>query len=179
MFNWLIRKATRAVHTAQQEIDQEKKLKEAHEWGRKVAEGFGADLDAFTGPRFEELQTSYIKVFTDRLDLAAVDDKAPALILARIEYNIFQDNVKNLKPQVIEEIQTACRDWMDVWVQMGNEAEMNQLIGRKVDTFLSHLKLVGLEELLGRVDHLKPIDAAWRAANPEKSAEFPPPNSPS
>jgi hypothetical protein len=102
---------------------------------------------------------------------------APALILARIEYSIFQDNVQKLKPQVIEEIQTACKDWMDVWMQMGNQTEMKQLIERKVDDFLTNLKFVGLEELLGRVEHLKPIDEAWRAANPEKSAQFPPPNS--
>jgi hypothetical protein len=176
MFNWLVKKATKAVHEAQDEIEQEKKRKEAIEWGRKAAQSFGADLDAYAGRRFEEIQTKYMKVFRDRLDLAAVDDEAPPLILARIEHKIFLDNVQKLKPQLVEEILTACADWMKVWAQMGNEGEMKQVIEKKVDDFALTMMLeAGLTELLSRVDHLKPLDEAWRAANPEKSAQYPPP----
>jgi hypothetical protein len=176
MFNWLVKKATKAVHEAQEDIEQEKKLKDAVEWGRKTAQSFGADVDAYTGRRFEEIQTNYMKVFKDRLDLAEVDDVAPPLILARIEHKIFLDNVQKLKPQLIEEILTACADWMKVWAQMGNEGEMKQVIEKKVDDFAATMLDVSLRELLDRVDHLKPIDEAWRAANPEKSAQFPPLN---
>ena len=175
MFNWLVKKATKAVHEAQDEIEQEKKLKEAREWGRRTAERFGADVDAYTGRRFEEIQPKYIKVFRDRLDLAALDDEAPPLILARIEHKIFLDNVQRLKPQLIEEILTACADWMKVWAQMGSEGEMKQVIEKKVDDFAVTMMIgASLTGLFSRLDHLKPVDEAWRAANPEKSAQFPP-----
>jgi hypothetical protein len=176
MFNWLVKKATKAVHEAQDEIEQEKKLKEARELGRKAAESFDADVDVYAGHRFEEIQTKYMKVFRDRLDLAAVDGKAPPLILARIEHKIFLDNLHELKPKLVEEILTACADWMKVLAQMGAEGQMKQVIEKKVDDFAATVLHVSLGELIDRVDHLKPLDEAWRAANPEKSAQFPPPN---
>jgi hypothetical protein len=175
MFNWLAKKTAKAAQEAQQKIEQEKKLKQARELGRKAAQSFDADVDAYAGRRFEEIQTNYMKVFRDRLDLAAVDNEAPPLISARIEHKIFLENVQKLKPQLIEEILTACADWMKVWAQMGNEGEMKQVIEKKVDDFAVTMMIgVSLTELFSRLDHLKPVDEAWRAANPEKSAQYPP-----
>jgi len=170
-----VKKTTKAVHEAQQEIEQEKKQKEAYELGQKAAQSFGKDVDAFAEPRFEEVRTNYMKVFRERLDQAEIDDEAPPLILARIEHNVFMDNVQKLKPQLVEEILTACGDWMKVWAQMGNEAEMKQLVEKKVDDCAVTMLDVSLRELLDRVDRLKPLDDAYRAANPEKSAQYPPP----
>jgi hypothetical protein len=176
MFKWLVRTATRAVHDAQQEIENEKKNKEAYEKGQQAARAFNAAVDAYTGPRFEQLQTNFMKVLNDRLDLAAADQEVPPLVSARVEHRVFLDNVNKLKPHLTEETLSACKEWMDVWVQLGNESEMKQLIERKIDDFTVQMLDVSLKELLSRVDVLKPLDDAWRAANPDKSAQYPPPS---
>lgn len=176
MFKWFVRKATRAVHEARQEIDSEIKNKEAYEKGQQAARAFNTAVDAHTGPRFEQLQTNFMKVLNDRLDLAAVDQEVPPLVSARVEHRVFLDNVNKLKPQLMEETLSACKDWMDVWAQLGNESEMKQLIERKIDDFTAQMLDVSLRELLSRVDTLKPLDEAWRAANPDKSAQYPPPS---
>jgi len=176
MFNRLVKKATRAVREAWQEIEQEKKLKDAYKRGQKAAQSFGTHLDTYTVRRFAEIGASCLKEFRDRLDLAEIVDKDdPPLILAKIELKVFWDRVQELKPELVEEILTACAEWMKVWAQMGKEAEMKQLIEQKVDYFAFAMRDVSLKELLDRVDRLKPVDEAWRAANPEKSARFLPP----
>src|SRR5262249_15947335 len=129
MFIRLVKKTTRAVREAWQEIEQEKKLKDAYKRGQKAAQSFGTHLDTYTVRRFAEIGASYLKEFRDRLDLAEIVDKDdPPLILAKIELKVFWDRVQELKPELVEEIVTGWGEWMKGWAEMGKEAEMKQLI---------------------------------------------------
>lgn len=175
MFNWFIKRTAKAVAEIQKDEEEKKKLQDAYDLGQKAAQQFRADVDAFASSRFAILLRNYMKVFRERLDGIEKDAEAPPLILARIEHNIFMENVKKLKPQVEKEIWDAQAAWIKPFETIGVMDEMRRFVESKVDDLSTQMLETSLNELLSRVDYLKPLDSAWRDANPEKSVQFPPP----
>jgi hypothetical protein len=68
-------------------------------------------------------------------------------------------------------------EWLKVFAQMGGdtEAQVTSLIQQRISDFTMDMFRTGLEELTNRVDYLKPLEAAFWAANPGISAQYPPP----
>jgi hypothetical protein len=75
-----------------------------------------------------------------------------------------------------KEIWDAQAAWNKPFETIGVMDEMRRFVESKVDDLNTQIFETSLNELLSRVDYLKPFDKAWRDTHPEKSAQFPPPN---
>ena len=147
---------------------------EAFKLGRKAAASAAADLDRFMRRRFEPVHSGYLKVLRDRIERSFNPPEAPPIIMARIEYKCFLESVDELRQKMPPEILAALREWANVADQIGNREQFNELINNRVENYMSKLKTDGVQMLLDLVVSLKAADDRWRAANPEKSAQFPP-----
>ena len=155
---------------------RKKQAPEAYKLGQRAADGMVADLDRFMRLRFDPVRANYLKVLRDGFDRSFDPPEAPPMIMARIEYNSFLENVDVLLQKMPPEITTAMREWRDLSDKMGlgARAQFNQIVNHRVETFMSNLRSSGLQMFLDLADGLKAADDRWRAAHPEMSAQFPP-----
>lgn len=97
----------------------------------------------------------------------------PPLRSLGAEHQTFLRNARKLEPELVEEICAFHSEWLAAFAKIGTEAEMRGVVANKVSEFMVGMLDVSLKEVVARYDYVKPIDDAWRAANPEKSAQFP------
>jgi hypothetical protein len=174
MFDWIAKRRAKAAHEAEQKRTHEADLKEWKEKGRRAAEQFTAEVDAYTAPRFALIQNNYMQVFRERLDGVETDLEMPPLRAAGVEQQAFMRNARKLQPELVEEICSVHAEWLETFARIGTEAEMRGFIASKVDAFIFDMFEISLKEITDtRYDQLTALDDAWRAANPEKSAKFP------
>jgi hypothetical protein len=147
---------------------------EAYRLGRRAAETMIADLDRFMGRHFDPVRDECLKVLRNCFERSFNPPQAPPIIIARIEFKIFSENIDELRQKVPVHINEAMHDWRDWSDEMGLRAEFNQLVNDRVETFISNLTSDSLQMFLDLADDLKAADDRWRAAHPEKSAQFPP-----
>jgi hypothetical protein len=162
MFGWL-RKREKKIPVEQTE---------AYKLGRRAGDSMAADLDRFMRARFEPAFNGYLGVLRDRFETTFDSPDAPPIILARIEYKIFLENVDELRDKMSPEISAAMSGWLNI--DEGVRADFQRLIEHTIETYRSDLKMAGLNLFLETVDRLKEADDRYRAANPEKSAQYPP-----
>jgi hypothetical protein len=153
---------------------KQKKQTEAYKLGKSAAESMVADLDRFMRLRFDPVYHEYLKVLRGRFEGAFNPPEAPPIIVARIEYKIFLENVDELRQKMPPDINMAMRKWRDLSDETGIRAEFNQLVDNRVETFMSNLTADGLKMFLDLADGLKAADDRWRAEHPDKSAQFAP-----
>ena len=99
---------------------------------------------------------------------------AVAIIVARIEYKVFLENIDELRGKMMGEITATLSGWLDLADQMQMRDKFTELTQANVDKFCRKLSETGLQRLLDMAHALKLADDQWRAANPELSAKFPP-----
>ena len=133
-----------------------------------------ADLDAFMRTRFDRTFDAYLGVLRDCFDRAFDGPEAPPITLARIEFKIFRENVDELRSKMVPEISATLSGWRDLSDEMGMRVHFQRLIDHRIETFTTNLTTAGLQMFLGMADRLEEADDRWRAANPEKAAQFPP-----
>jgi hypothetical protein len=147
---------------------------EAFKIGQRSVDSMNADLQRFMSARFNPAFDGYIGVLNDQFDTVHGDDDAPPITLARIHFQIFNDNVQKLRGQMNDEVNAAMSEWLEYAEQLGVKDDFQQLINASIGSFQERLTLTGLQAFLDRADDLKAADSSWRQANPERAAEFPP-----
>jgi hypothetical protein len=162
MFNWFRREKPVPIEQT-----------DAYRFGQRTGDSMAADLDAFVTRRFDPVSKNYLDVLRGCLETVFDDDKAPPLVLARIEYKIFLENVEEMRPKMLAEINSAMSEWIDVAEQTGIRPVLQQLIDHRIGNFTEQLTVEGLDLLLAYVERLKLADEQWRARNPQRAAEFP------
>jgi hypothetical protein len=146
---------------------------EAYKLGRGAAETMIADLDRFMCLRFGPVRDEYLKVLRNCFERSFNRPEAPPIIIARIEFKIFSENVDELRQKLPVDINAAMRDWRDWSDEMGIRTVFDKLVNNRVEMFMSNLTTDGLQMFLDLADGLKAADDRWRAAHPKKSAQFP------
>ena len=154
MFGW--RKRTKEIPV--EETD-------AYKFGQRAANSMTSDLDAFMDRRFAGVFENY---------LAGGD--APPLTLARIEFNVFRENVSEMKSKMTDESLVASLEWVKAFDQVDGGEGAKLLVTSRGDRFCTDLTLAGLKLLTDYTEGLKDADIHWRKANPELSAKFPEPS---
>jgi hypothetical protein len=138
--------------------------------GRQMAEA----VQAVTEARFKSVQDGYLNVLRDRFRLALNQADAPPITLARIEYNVFIENVGELKTKMPPEFQATLAEWVKVVDELGIRAEFDRILGDRIDEFTANLLMLGLNVMRNEYGTaLSSADDAWRAKNPELSAQYP------
>jgi hypothetical protein len=168
MFNWLSRKAAKTGLEASQESE------ESSLSSQKVIEDFFAELEADTTPTFALIKKNYMAFFRERLDIAEKNQEVPPLSSAEAELQAFLQELEKFKLEVLEEICATYKERLESFSAMGIDGEIKNAIAKKVDDFAIGILDASLKELLDRVDYLRPLDKAWRTANPQKSTSYPP-----
>ena len=162
MFKWLKRK--KAIPPEQTE---------AYQLGRRAAESMAGDLDAYMRRRFDPVFEDYLNVLRGTVQRCFRSDEAPPLTLAGIEYQIFLENVEEMKPKMKVEISDALAEWSRTFDEIGMQSEVEVLIESRIDQFCTDLSLAGLKLLTDYAEGLKDADIQWRKANPVAAADFP------
>jgi hypothetical protein len=139
---------------------------------QRAVEGMTADLEAFMDARFDPSFNRYLGVLRDRFEAAFDCPDAPPIIIARIEYKIFLENIDDLRSKMLSEI-SAMSEWRDILDEVGMGVHFKKLVDHRVHNFMMNLKTAGLQIFLDSADRLREADDRWRAANPGKAAEFP------
>jgi hypothetical protein len=161
MFGWFQRK-------------QDPKLTRAYEMGRQSVEAFANDLEKLIDIRFKPVSEGYLGLVQGQYNKCLTPTDGPPIIVARIEYKVFLENVGQLRGKMLDEINAALSGWLDVADQMQMRDKFTELIQANVDKFCRDLSETGLQRLLDMTHALKLADDEWRGAHPELSAKFPP-----
>ena len=146
------------------------------ELGERAVASMAADLDAFMQARFNPVFNSMLDVLRGRLD-EAIDVEgtdAPPLMRGQVEYEIFVENVDDVRARMLGEVQSAMGDWLKFAREADLTESLQAYLEHQVDTFLKNLKLAGLSLLSDYADRLKEADDNWRAQNPSLALQFPP-----
>lgn len=150
------------------------KLTRAYEMGQRASNQFAEDLQKLMDTRFKPTFDGYLGVLQGQLNKSLAPTDAPPILSARIEYNVFVENVAELNDKMTAEIVATLSGWMDVADQIESRDIFLELIQVTVQKYCRDLKDTGLQRLLDMAYALKAADDPWRAANPELSAKFPP-----
>jgi hypothetical protein len=148
---------------------------DAYKMGQKAAASFADDLDDFMAARFEPVFKNLMAVLDDRLETVYDDPNGPPIALAKMEYQIFLDNVKDKRPDMQRELDGAMAKWLSVAAQMDLREDFEKLITARLNGFYERLNLSAIQALIDKADVLKPADIQWREQNPELATQFPEP----
>jgi hypothetical protein len=146
---------------------------EAYKQGKRMVESMTADLQQFMSTRFDPVFDGYVGALTERFETVYDNDEAPPIILARIEFDIFNDHVRELREKMGAEVNAAMREWLETADLIGGRSDFQKLIDTTIGSFQDRLTMTGLQAFIDRADDLKVADDKWRKANPERAAQFP------
>lgn len=148
----------------------------AFEKGRDFSNQLFGVFDTLMRERFDPVRERYLGILRNNVREALQATEGPPLTVARIEYKIFLDQVKDLEPQMLGEIRQYMHEWLSVAHQIGVGVDTENAFAVRVGNFTSDLSMAGLELLTDYAVPLKDADTVWRRANPERAKEFPEPD---
>ena len=146
------------------------------------AYGLGADMgqqmaeavEVATDARFKSVQEGYLSVLRDRFRLSLNQQDEPPITVARAEYQVFMENVDDLKTKMPAELRASLADWVKAVDEVGIRSEFDRILTGRIDEFTTNLGLIGLDVLTNEFGaRLISADEEWRARNPELSAQYP------
>ena len=180
MLDWLRKKS--AAYKASQKMADE--ATPAYQAGKEASAKANASLDQYMDTRFRPVFNSYLDVlrgdFENCISSFSPEQnyrhQAPPIAMAGIAYQNFLDEVGELQPKMLSEIQATMRRWLEFADEVAARNLFRRLIIKRIDDFQMDLMKRGLELFTEMADRLKAADEEWRVANPEMSARFPPPD---
>lgn len=145
----------------------------AYEKGQQASHQFASDLKKFMEVRFKPTFDSFLGVLQQQLNACLTPTNSPPIITARIQYQVFIENVDELPAKMRADIVDALSGWMQVADQIQLREMFLELIDVTIKDYCDDLRQTGLQRLLDMAYALKAAEDPWRAANPELSAKFP------
>ena len=142
--------------------------------GQKAAQSFAADLERLMEGRFKPVSVAFLDQVQGQYNKCMAPTTAPPIVMARVEYNVFVENVDGIRAKMMDEITARLSGWMDLADQMQSRDKLTEHIQGTVDRFCRDLSDAGLQRFLDMVYAQKLADDQWRVAHPELSAKFPP-----
>ncbi len=145
-----------------------------YQMGAQTGEDMSEAVDRLIALRFKPVSEDYIKLLRERLQRAFAQNEAPPLIKARRELSFFFEEVDRLKSDMEKIILNQLSEWVQVADHIGTRDVFDQFVDHRIGQFSVKLKETGIMVLGDYVEALRGIDEAWRKANPETAALFPP-----
>ena len=162
MFGWLHKKAvTREEGT------------EAYNLGRRMFEEVASSFEQFMERRFGSLHDDFLNILRGNFQTDIQRTDVPPMTSARVNYNCFLDNVKDLEPQMSAEITLYMRGWLETADEAEMRPKLEQFFKQNVGNFCGDLTIDGLKLFTDYAVPLKDADDAWRKAYPELAEQFP------
>lgn len=153
---------------------QDPKLARAYQLGREISENFANDLEKLMEVRFSPVAERYLGVVQKQFNMCLNSTDAPPIIVARIEYKVFLENVNELRDKMTGEIQSTLSEYLEIADQLDSRDKFIELIQVKIQNYCRKLSEDGLQRFLDMANALKLADDEWRATHPELSAKFAP-----
>jgi hypothetical protein len=152
---------------------QDPKLTRAYQLGRETAGNFADDLERLVQIRFGPVADNYLGVLQDLLNKCLNPTEAPPIIMARIQYKDFLENLDELRDKMTAEIQATLSEHLAIADQIDSRDKFVELIRVNVSNYCSKLTEDGLQRVIDMANALHVADDKWRATHPELSAKFP------
>jgi hypothetical protein len=146
----------------------------AFQQGHQMAQEMASSLDEFMTARFAQANAALLDVLRGRLDGCREPADAPPLIVARIQYEIFLEQLQELRPRMLDDTNAAMAKWLELGELVGVRSDFDRLIKKRIDDLQTAMSFEALEVLMDRVDELKVADEKWRGIHRVLSARFPP-----
>lgn len=145
----------------------------AFDKGREISRAQTAEIEHFIGWRYEQIRTGYLGVIQKQFDRARQQEEYSPLLVARVEYSLYLDHVKEAQSKLKTEVYQHFHDWAD----LNRELAVEDIIEKWLDTVLSdrfsELSLAGLKVMTDNADILKTADDNWRRKFPDLAAAQP------
>lgn len=164
MFNGL-----RNLLTRKASVIVSPEVQRAYDMGRDIGDQFTAEAVAYVDARSLVIEKNFLEVLQKQIDTARYQEEHSPMLVARVEYEIFVENVSDSIEKLFDETKLVLREWDEVHAAISMTAETDHLIKQLVEAKLGPLKLLGLKTLLQNVDILKRADENWRLKFPELS----------
>lgn len=151
------------------------KEQSAYDKGREFSNELFGVFDDYMQQRFEPVKGRYLDILRGNVRDALQATDSPPLTVARVEYRVFLNNVKELEEKMLEELKQYMHKWLDVAHQIGVGEDTERAFGIRVSNYISDLSMAGLKLLTDYAVSLKDADTEWRLANPARAKDFPEP----
>jgi len=140
--------------------------------GQETADHMVRALQEYQQARFGPVHFEYLSIFRGRLQNALQSEVSPPLLLAKIEVELFSQQIEKLKSRMLDETVRAMTHWLAVAEKVGARSEIDALVNHSIDQFCRAIGSDALEVAESYADLLKAADAAWRQKYPEKAAQL-------
>jgi hypothetical protein len=144
----------------------------ANQAGQETADHMARALQEYQQARFGRVHFDYLSIFRGRLQNALQSDDLPPLILAKIEVELFSQQIENLRSRMVDETARAMTHWLEVAEKVGARSEIDALLKHSIDQFCEAIGSDALTVAESYADLLKAADAAWRQKYSEKAAQL-------
>jgi hypothetical protein len=140
--------------------------------GAETSDHMTRALREYQQARFGQVHFDYLSIFKGRLENALRSDDSPPLMLAKIEVELFSQQIEKLKSRMFDETVRAMTHWLDVADRVGARSEIDALLKHSIEQFCQVIRSDALTVAESYADLLKEADAAWRQKYPEKAARL-------
>ncbi|MGX9991618.1 hypothetical protein ACS4RR_021045 [Rhizobium sp. Z1P35] len=145
----------------------------AFDKGREISQAQIAEIEHYIGWRFEQIRTGYLGVIQKQLDSARQQDEHSPLLVARVEYSLYMDHVKQAQAQLKTEVYQHFYEWADLNREMGVEDLIEKWLDQTLSDKFTDLTFAGLKVMTDNADILKTADDNWRWKFPDLAAAQP------
>ena len=129
-------------------------------------------LHEYQQARFGPVHADYLKIFSDRLKNALQSDDSPPMLVAKVEVELFAEQIEKLKSRMFEATVRAMTHWFDVAEKVGARSEIESLLQQSVARFCQAIGSDALKIAESYAELLRDADAAWRQKYPERISDF-------
>jgi hypothetical protein len=129
-------------------------------------------LHEYQQARFGSVHVDYLKIFRDRLKNALQSRDSPPLLVAKVEVELFAEQIEKLKSRMFDETVRAMTHWLDVADKVGARSEIELLLKQSAAQFCQAIGADALKIAESYAELLRDADAAWRQKYPEKISDL-------
>jgi hypothetical protein len=144
----------------------------ASQAGQDTGDQMVRALHEYQQARFGSVHADYLKIFRDRLNNALQSDGSPPMLVAKVEVELFAEQIERLKSRMFEETVRATTHWFDIAEKVGARSEIESLLKQSIARFCQAIGADALKIAESYAEPLKDADAAWRQKYPERIADF-------
>jgi hypothetical protein len=146
----------------------------ANQVSAETGDHIGRALQEYQQARFGPVHFDYLSIFKGRLQSALESHDSPPLLLAKIEVELFSQQIEKLRSRMFDETSRAMTHWLDLAEKVGARSEIDALLKQSIEEFCQVIGADALKIAESYAALLKEADAAWRQKNPEKAARLDP-----
>lgn len=160
------------AHESAKELPTDEE-RDAYELGQDVAESMTDDLDDFIETRFGHLESAYLKVLENGLSDAKMSTDHSPIIVARVDFDLFRENVEVAKNKMLDEIGAEMVEWRSVMATLESDSYFEKLVKFRVEGIVEKLEFAGLDLFEKHQEEIVAADNVWRQKFPEQALKEP------